>query len=108
MDPTDWNVPETGSYTSAEVCSKLDALTPPAMRTRPSGRRVDECLARLDKRSDSPTVYEKKDILNRIAQNYEATLDLYEKSFGPVVRIDGTDSVDAVHKAIVEHVTKTI
>lgn len=69
---------------------------------------VDECLARLDKRSDSPTVYEKKDILNRIAQNYEATLDLYVKSFGPVVRIDGTGTVDAVHKAIVEHVTKII
>lgn len=69
---------------------------------------VDECLVRLEKRSDSPTVYEKKDILNQIAQNYAVTLDLYEKRFGTVARIDGTGTIEGVHDRIVEQVTKRI
>lgn len=64
---------------------------------------VDECLKRLQKRNDSPTVYEKKDTLEEIAKNYDSTLSLYEEHFGPVARIDGTAPPDAVHAAILRH-----
>jgi len=66
---------------------------------------VDDCLKRLERRADSPTVYEKKDILDRIAANYESTLPLYQKRFGPVIRIDGSQSVDDVHAEIVGHLS---
>jgi len=66
---------------------------------------VDACLERLEKRADSPTVYEKKDILEKIAANYESTLPLYQKRFGPVIRIDGSKPVDDVHTEIVGHLS---
>ena len=62
---------------------------------------VEQCLGRLDKRSDSPTVYEKQELLEAIERNYRATRPLYEKQFGPVVDIDGTLSENDVHKTIV-------
>lgn len=62
---------------------------------------VDECLKRLERRNDSPTVYEKKETLTRIAQNYTATRSLYEKHFGTLIPIDGTAQADAVHSEIV-------
>ncbi|MDH3216576.1 MAG: dTMP kinase [Candidatus Krumholzibacteria bacterium] len=64
---------------------------------------VDECLKRLQTRSDSPTVYEKREILHRIVHNYEATRQLYEKHFGPVVHIDGRPRAEVVHDEIIGH-----
>ncbi len=61
---------------------------------------VAECLARLAKRKDAPTVYEKKDILTRIDRNYKTSRKIYERTFGPLVVIDGSAPVDAVHAAI--------
>jgi len=63
---------------------------------------VSECLARLKRRSDTPTVYEKKAKLEKIDKNYRAARKLYEKRFGPLVVIDGTQSVEDVHAEIVE------
>ena len=65
---------------------------------------VDACLARLRERSDSPTIYEKRESLERIARSYEDTISRYTQDFGPVVRIDGTQAIDAVHKTIRGHV----
>jgi dTMP kinase len=69
---------------------------------------VRECLKRLASRKDSPTVYEKKEILERIAANYMAALPLYEIHFGPVVRIDGTQSPESVHAAIVSQLESAL
>jgi dTMP kinase len=63
---------------------------------------VDECLRRVGQRTDTRTIYEKRDTLEGIAGNYESTLALYEQHFGRVVRIDGTKPVDAVHSEIVD------
>ena len=63
---------------------------------------VDVCLARLEQRNDTPTVYEKKDLLVAIEKNYDATLDLYVKHYGPVIEIDGTQPAEVVHAAVVE------
>ena len=64
---------------------------------------VDECLARLQKRNDTQTVYEKRDLLVAIERNYDASLPQYEKHFGRVIEIDGTQSPDDVHAAIAGH-----
>jgi len=61
---------------------------------------VEECLARLARRKDAPTVYEKKDILTRIDRNYRTSRKIYERTFGPLAVIDGSVSADAVHGAI--------
>jgi dTMP kinase len=62
---------------------------------------VGECLKRLAARKDSPSIYEKKETLERIAANYQAAMPLYEIRYGPVVRIDGSQSPEAVHAAII-------
>ena len=69
---------------------------------------VDECLRRLEERNDSPTIYEKKHLLERIDRAYEATRSLYEKHFGPLVPIDGTQPADAVHAEITRHLAGLI
>ena len=63
---------------------------------------VDVCLVRIGARRADAAIYETKAHLETIARNYERLLPMYEASFGPVVRIDGTGSVDAVHEAVVE------
>lgn len=60
-----------------------------------------ECMHRLSRRKDSPTVYEKKQLLASIEKNYIRTLPIYKKHFGPVRRIDGQRPIEAVHDAIV-------
>lgn len=65
---------------------------------------VSRCLARLKNRKDAPTIYERKAKLEKIARNYHATRRLYERTFGPVVEINGSLPVDSVHSAIVERI----
>ena len=62
---------------------------------------VDVCLQRLAGRDDRPSIYEKKDLLEKIDANYRTTMALYEAHYGRVVVIDGTAAQDAVHTAIV-------
>jgi len=62
---------------------------------------VAECLARLKRRNDTPTIYERKAKLERIDRNYRAARRLYERAFGPLVVIDGAAPKDEVHAAIV-------
>jgi dTMP kinase len=64
---------------------------------------VKECLSRLKSRKDAPTIYEKKEFLEGIDRNYSKTLQLYRRSFGPLVTIDGTAPEEDVHKEIVKH-----
>ncbi|MNC99309.1 hypothetical protein D3C83_175620 [compost metagenome] len=59
------------------------------------------CLARVVARRGDTTIYENRSHLETIARNYEKLLPQYEASFGRVVRIDGTMSVDDVHAAVV-------
>lgn len=69
---------------------------------------VKECMNRLGKRKDRPTVYEKTPLLTAIEKNYIRTLPLYKKHFGPVRTIDGHRSIEAVHDAIVAAVESTL
>lgn len=61
---------------------------------------VDECLRRIAERNESPTVYEKKDFLETIDQNYKRLADYYREYVGPLAVIDGTSSPDDVHAEI--------
>lgn len=63
---------------------------------------VSECLTRLKNRKDAPTVYERNDILTRIDRNYRTARKIYERTFGPIIVIDGAAGADDVHSAIVE------
>jgi dTMP kinase len=69
---------------------------------------VKECMYRLSTRKDSPTVYEKQQLLSAIEKNYIRTLPIYKKHFGPVRRIDGHRAVEAVHDAIVAAVESSL
>jgi dTMP kinase len=69
---------------------------------------VAECLARLKRRSDTPTVYERKAKLERIDRNYRAARRLYEKVFGSLVVIDGAAPKGEVHAAIVADLTRLL
>lgn len=62
---------------------------------------VDVCLTRIRARKEEASIYETKALLEKISDNYERLLPVYEKQFGRVVRIDGSGSVDDVHAAVV-------
>jgi dTMP kinase len=61
---------------------------------------IDECLRRIASRNESPTVYEKKDFLKTIDQNYKRLVDYYEEHVGPLTVIDGTLPPEEVHSEI--------
>jgi dTMP kinase len=63
---------------------------------------VDVCLQRLATRRGIAAIYETRAHLETIAKNYEKLLPRYEASFGRVVQLDGTQSIDDVQAAIVE------
>jgi dTMP kinase len=63
---------------------------------------VDVCLARVRARQADLSIYETLPHLSKIAANYERLLPLYAATFGRVLRIDGSRSVDDVHAAVVE------
>lgn len=62
---------------------------------------VDECLRRISERNESPTVYEKKDFLETVSQNYERLFSYYRENVGPLAAVDGTLSEADVHSEIV-------
>jgi len=62
---------------------------------------VDVCLARVGSRGAPSSIYETRAHLETIARNYERLLPLYEATFGRVLRIDGSKSIDQVHAEIV-------
>jgi dTMP kinase len=66
---------------------------------------VAQCLERLGQRGDTLTVYEKEDLLVAIERNYDASLPLYQKTYGDVIEINGTQTPDAVHAAIRQNLT---
>ncbi len=63
---------------------------------------VKECLRRLKARKDAPSIYEKKRILEGIHENYMSSRKLYEKNYGALVILDGTEPVNDVHLKIVD------
>jgi dTMP kinase len=65
---------------------------------------VDVCLARINARKTDPSMYETRAELERVSANYEKMLSIYAKQFGRVVRIDGTQSMDDVHAAVISAV----
>jgi len=65
---------------------------------------VEVCLSRIGARNAETSIYETRTQLETVAANYEKMLAVYEKSFGRVVRIDGTQSIDGVHAAVLQAV----
>jgi dTMP kinase len=61
----------------------------------------DVALARVRARQEDLSKYETLPHLGKIAANYERLLPLYEATFGPVLRINGSKSIDEVHAEIV-------
>ncbi len=61
---------------------------------------VDECLHRLEGRSGSPTVYEKRRLLETIARNYRSVSSIYQRHFGLLIEIDGSRPPTEVHEEI--------
>ena len=62
---------------------------------------VDVCLERIAARSDDRTIYERRDHLETIHQNYEKLKSFYEQHYGRLVVIDGTPAPERVHDAVV-------
>ncbi len=63
---------------------------------------VDTCLERLAARGDDATLYERRDLLERILANYRALAPRYRSAFGALEFVDGTGSMDEVTDALVE------
>ena len=64
---------------------------------------VDVCLDRLKARGDELSVYEKRDLLDRIVSNYRSLSGLYGQHYGELVTIDGTQTTDEIHRLVVRH-----
>ena len=62
---------------------------------------VDVCLQRLSRRAGAAAIYETKELLEAIAQNYATLFRRYEKEYGRLVRLDGTRRVEDVQAEIV-------
>lgn len=63
---------------------------------------VDECMLRITERNEKATIYENRDFLEAINDNYERLARYYEEHFGPLIKIDGSKSEAAVHSSILE------
>ncbi len=61
---------------------------------------VTMCLERLAARGDAASIYERRDLLERIAHNYRALADRYRAAFGPLEVVDGTPDADTVAAAV--------
>ena len=66
---------------------------------------VDLGLERIGARGSDREVYEKRDLLERVAANYEQALQRLTDRGDRIERIDGSASIDDVHAAIWAHVT---
>jgi len=65
---------------------------------------VDECIRRLTQEKDSFELYEDKDILLKVQSNYSDAI----KNIGEqlhVVKINGNDTIDNIHKKIITTIT---
>lgn len=62
---------------------------------------VDECLRRIDARGERD-LFERKSFLDEVAARYEIA---FERRPAPVVRVDGTQTVADVHRAVLEAVS---
>lgn len=63
---------------------------------------TDVCLERIDARGERE-LFEKAEFLEQVAARYE---DAFEARQDPMVRVDGTGSIDEVHSAIVAEVLR--
>ncbi|MDH3196642.1 MAG: dTMP kinase [Candidatus Krumholzibacteria bacterium] len=58
------------------------------------------CLERIAARNDGRTIYERRDLLEAIAEGYARLRAFYAERFGELVTIDGTRSPEDVQTAI--------
>jgi dTMP kinase len=65
---------------------------------------VEICMQRLSARRGTTAIYETRTLLEKVAENYQKLLPRYQAAFGRVITLDGTQSPDDVHAAIVEAV----
>jgi dTMP kinase len=61
---------------------------------------VDVALDRIAGRGEDTEVYEQRDLLQRVAQNYTRAIDLLEAKGWPVVRIDASLPMDTIEMLI--------
>ena len=61
---------------------------------------VDECLRRISLRKENPTIYENRDFLQTISDNYIRLASYYKAHAGPLAMIDGSEPVEDVHRAV--------
>jgi dTMP kinase len=65
---------------------------------------VEECIRRLNQEKDSFELYEDKEVLLKVQKNYyEAIVKIGEQL--NVVKINGNDTIDNIHKKIITTIT---
>ncbi len=67
---------------------------------------IDMCLRRLAARGDADSIYERRDLLERIRTHYDNLRALYTQHYGPLEVVDGTAGEDAVENAVVEAIRR--
>jgi len=65
---------------------------------------VDECIKRLNQEKDSFELYEDKDVLLKVQKNYSEAIAKIGAQLN-VVKINGEDTIDNIHKKIITTIT---
>lgn len=68
---------------------------------------VDECIGRIDKRGEKKEIFEKKDFLTKVNNNYNKILSTLPNDVH-LIKIDGTLSIDEITSIMVQKVKQIL
>lgn len=68
---------------------------------------VDECIGRIDKRGEKKEIFEKKDFLTKVNNNYNKILSTLPNDVN-LIKIDGTLSIDEITSIMVQKVKQIL
>ncbi len=109
---TDRYVPSSLAYQAldapAELVWQLNAAFPAPDLTVFVEVPPEVALDRIGARGDRREVYERRDLLERVAANYAEALDRLAQRGDRVERVDGTQPIDAVHQRILAAVLAVV
>jgi dTMP kinase len=68
---------------------------------------IDECLSRIEKRGEKKEIFEKKDFLTKVNNNYNKVINNLPEGIN-LIKIDGTLSIDEITKIMIDGVRRII
>lgn len=68
---------------------------------------IEECLSRIDKRGEKKEIFEKKDFLTKVNNNYNTVINKLPSDVN-LIKIDGTLSIDEITTIMIDEVRKIL